>query len=519
MKETHKQTGSARKIILKCVELLLLAIGNAVLIAGIWREIHFDGVTVATMIYQLTVPMEGADGGNFVSLFLALGIGIPLLIAAELLIALGIRKLLDAWEVKAAGKKGKEPSFGKWRILRDRNVARAAVWCVGITLAILIRMNVFGYCFRVMFPSSLYEDYYVAAEDVTVTAPKKPRNLIYIYLESMETTYADRTHGGVATVNRIPFLTELAHTGEDFSGDENLNGLMPIEGALWTCGSLVSQCCGTPLIIPIGRNNMGKGYKEFLSGAPSLGEYLAEAGYEQVFLQGSEIRFAGTDTFLSCHGNPEVRDYEYYRSRHRLPKDDYYVWWGFEDKYLYTFAKEEIERVASGDKPFAVTIMTIDTHFTDGYRCDLCGNSFDIQYDNVIRCADNQIAEFIRWIQDSDFYDNTTIIVVGDHPTMDSKYYRELSENDKKYQRKAYASILNSAVSYDLGKSRSYSAVDMFPTTLAALGFEISGNRLGLGVNLYSDEPTLVERMGLEKLNKELVKHSKYYNRHIVADE
>lgn len=79
--------------------------------------------------------------------------------------------------------------------------------------------------------------------------------------------------------------------------------------------------------------------------------------------------------------------------------------------------------------------------------------------------------------------------------------------------------ILNSVVEYEFGKARSYSAFDMFPTTLAALGYEIPGNRLGLGVNLYSDEPTLVEEMGLKKLNKELVKHSKYYNRHIVADQ
>ena len=39
---------------------------------------------------------------------------------------------------------------------------------------------------------------------------------------------------------------------------------------------------------------------------------------------------------------------------------------------------------------------------------------------------------------------------------------------------------------------------------LASLGFEISGNRLGLGTNLFSDRKTLAEEIGLNKFNKEL---------------
>ena len=76
--------------------------------------------------------------------------------------------------------------------------------------------------------------------------------------------------------------------------------------------------------------------------------------------------------------------------------------------------------------------------------------------------------------------------------------------------------ILNSAVEYTLGRNRDYCAFDMYPTTLAAMGFTIEGNKLGLGVNLYSDEQTLCERYGLKKLNKLLQKKSKYYNKHII---
>ena len=53
--------------------------------------------------------------------------------------------------------------------------------------------------------------------------------------------------------------------------------------------------------------------------------------------------------------------------------------------------------------------------------------------------------------------------------------------------------------------------MDLFPTMLSAMGFQIEGNRLGLGVNLFSQQPTLVEQLGRDALNAELQKTSKFY--------
>ncbi len=58
---------------------------------------------------------------------------------------------------------------------------------------------------------------------------------------------------------------------------------------------------------------------------------------------------------------------------------------------------------------------------------------------------------------------------------------------------------------------REFSTLDVFPTILASIGSKIEGNKLGLGVNLFSNEKTLVEKMGLKKLNVELEKRSKFY--------
>ncbi|MGF0065396.1 hypothetical protein ACQRCQ_09010 [Lachnospiraceae bacterium SGI.085] len=64
---------------------------------------------------------------------------------------------------------------------------------------------------------------------------------------------------------------------------------------------------------------------------------------------------------------------------------------------------------------------------------------------------------------------------------------------------------------------RKYTTVDLFPTTLAAMGVKIEGNRLGLSVNLYSSEKTsLYERYGEDYLEVELLKDSKLYRQKLL---
>ncbi|MBQ4058655.1 MAG: hypothetical protein IJD40_06970 [Lachnospiraceae bacterium] len=58
--------------------------------------------------------------------------------------------------------------------------------------------------------TTLYEDYYVDGRDVKLTFPETKRNLIYIFLESMETTYADTSFGGAMRQNYMMELTSLA---------------------------------------------------------------------------------------------------------------------------------------------------------------------------------------------------------------------------------------------------------------------------------------------------------------------
>lgn len=64
--------------------------------------------------------------------------------------------------------------------------------------------------------NTVVEDNYVDPDRVNITFPEQKRNLIYLYLESMESTYADKASGGAFDKNYIPELTQLARQHQFF---------------------------------------------------------------------------------------------------------------------------------------------------------------------------------------------------------------------------------------------------------------------------------------------------------------
>ena len=86
------------------------------------------------------------------------------------------------------------------------------------------------------------------------------------------------------------------------------------------------------------------------------------------------------------------------------------------------------------------------------------------------------------------------------------------------YNRSVYNVYINSVSNTKNTNNRIFTTFDYYPTTLASLGFDIDGNRLGLGTNLFSKRETLAEELGLDELNDELSKNSKYYNNRLLGD-
>ena len=232
------------------------------------------------------------------------------------------------------------------------------------TCVAAMRLNPVGYVVAQATDSDFIGKYYASPEDTKISFPENKRNLIYIFLESMEITYADKNNGGIFDQNTIPELTILAQENEDFSGAQTtLNGGISLSGSTWTIGAMFAQTSGLPLKSNV-YNDMDT-QDSFFSGVITLGDILEEEGYNQELMVGSDASFGGRALYFKGHGDYDIWDYNTAVEEEKI-SSDYYVHWGYEDQKLFSYAKEELERLSSEDKPFNFTMLTVDTHFPLG---------------------------------------------------------------------------------------------------------------------------------------------------------
>ena len=154
-----------------------------------------------------------------------------------------------------------------------------------------------------------------------------------------------------------------------------------------------------------------------------------------------------------------------------------------------------------------------------------------------MKCADNQIADFVDWIKAQPFYEDTLIVITGDHLFMtvpgedlfadknESAATDRVGEgnNEKDFgivtqsRRRWIDVFINSSLDIESGKeaNRFFSSFDVFPTTLAAMGVKIEGDALGFGRSLFSNEPTILEKYSVEYINNELAKNTVQYQQFI----
>ena len=385
---------------------------------------------------------------------------------------------------------------------------------LGLMAFAAVDVELTDYVWDLLSRSRLYEDHYADPDAVEITFPEEKRNLVYIMLESMETSYLSEAQGGASHTNLIPELYDLARDNINFSHNDGVGGFHATSGASWTIGAIVAQTAGIPLKTPAGIEDWQNGYGKdgiFLPGVTSITNLLDEAGYRTSFLCGSDANFGGRKTYYMTHGMDTVYDIYTARRDGIVPKD-YFVWWGMEDKYLFEYARQELTELSAQDEPFAFTMLTVDTHHIGGYQCEYCTDEYAETYEQSISCSSRQVLDFVNWLKAQPFWDNTTVVITGDHLSMDNGYFQR--NVDPAYGRMVYNCILNAPLTCENTKNRTYAAVDLFPTTLAALGCTIEGDRLGLGTNLFSQRPTLAEEWGFDRFNSELSKASDYYSTH-----
>lgn len=477
---------------------ILLAIAFLAFFAVVWYRATYGNTGFDSVIFTLSGGLNGVQGG-LVGSFL-LQAGLPALLCT----AAAVTAMALCWR--------------KWRPAPAISAVISMVLIVALLISAGTDIGLFQYIYVKRQLTQLYENEYVDPNTVEITFPEEKRNLIYIYLESMETSFLSKEQGGALEDNMIPELYQLAQDNINFSHNEDVGGMVEVPGASWTVGAMVAQSAGVPLITPPNVTDWQNGYGQdgvFLPGLTSINNILKDAGYYQALMVGSDADFGGRKTYFATHDVDRI--YDLYTAREDgIVPPNYWEWWGMEDLHLYTYAKQELTKLAQQDQPFAFTMLTVDTHHIGGYTCSKCGSDYEESYDNVYACASRQVREFVQWIQAQSFYENTTIIITGDHFSMDKGYFNRNTEED--YVRHGYNCFINAPVTPVKTENRQFSALDMFPTTLAALGCTIEGDQLGFGVNLFSDKDTKIEEFGYSRFSEELQKRTDYYTENFYTD-
>ncbi|SMP45777.1 phosphatidylglycerol-membrane-oligosaccharide glycerophosphotransferase [Desulfonatronum zhilinae] len=309
----------------------------------------------------------------------------------------------------------------------------------------------------------------------------QPKNLVYIYAESLERTYFDES----LFPGLIQGLREMEQEALSFTGVEQ------ISGTHWTIAGMVASQCGIPLVTASGGNSMS-GIDRFLPGATCLGDVLQAQGYALTFLGGADLEFAGKGKFYATHGFSEIMGKSELQS---MLEDPAYVnEWGLYDDVLLEYAFKRFEQLSQASSPFALVLLTMDTHHPRGHlsrKCDgMRYQTGDNPVLNAVKCSDYLLSKFVRDVMRSPHWENTLIVIASDHLAMGNTATHLLDQGNRKNMFMVIDADHGNGTTID----KPGTTLDIAPTVLSLLGFEVP--LFGLGRGLLSVEPTLVEQEG-----------------------
>ncbi|MGU9867535.1 phosphatidylglycerol--membrane-oligosaccharide glycerophosphotransferase [Kluyvera ascorbata] len=267
-------------------------------------------------------------------------------------------------------------------------------------------------------------DFAAYYKEPSKTIPNPKMNLVYIYGESLERTYFDDQ----AFPNLTPELGSLKNEGIDFSHT------MQLPGTDYTIAGMVASQCGIPLFAPF-EGNASASLSSFFPQNICLGDILKNSGYENYFVQGANLRFAGKDVFLKSHGFDYLYGAEELKTTVADPsyKND----WGYYDDTVLDEAWKKFESLSQEGKRFSLFTLTVDTHHPDGFISRSCNRKkYEIggktnQSFSAVTCSQENIAEFINKIKASPYFKNTIIVVSSDHLAMKNTAWDYLNKQDR----------------------------------------------------------------------------------------
>lgn len=324
--------------------------------------------------------------------------------------------------------------------------------------------------------TDLYEKYYQAPQITSADFPAQKRNLLLIYMESTENNFSDAE---LYKRNLLPKLTELTKSNPHF------NNYQKLYGTDYTKAALVATQCGIPYLTPAGKLTAVFNHLKNLT---CISDVLSANGYETWFAKSADHNFAYTNIFYQAHNYKNIIDASVLTkglSAQEIKKNQS-SYGGLSDKLLFShllnlFQTNQIK------EPFLLTTFTVDTHVPCTVLPYNCPKIFGDVRDNIL-CSDTVVTDFIKEFQQTSYWKNTSIVILGDHPM-----FKPLAvHSPKEYHRGIYNVFLNTPKDFAYNPQKPYIDLDLAPTFMEILGIDLSNHSFGLGRSLFSDIPSLI---------------------------
>lgn len=470
----------------------LIALGAVFTSASAWVRRTFGQISVDQLVLNVQGGGEQGGGGTeIVADGVMWGLVAPLL--AVLAIAVCVAR---ARRSLRARRPARSHRFTAW----TRVVAVACVIAVPLAGAVSLSSTIgvgayINSYVREATTGTTLGDFYVvpgltgaAAAKTTganlpgLAAAGGQRNLIVIYLESVEDALADDT---------LFEKNMLAPVQQATAGWATIPHLSQYEGGGWTMAGIVSTQCGVPLrsagasvniaeLNSLGAN--GEPVESYLPGAVCLGDVLHDRGYRNVFLGGADADFAGKGTFLSGHGYDEVRDLSTWQDagETELRPD-----WGLSDRRLFALAAETVTELHESGQPFNLSVLSLDTH-EQAYAHDYCEVDTAAPMTAITLCSMRQVAGFIDYLGAMGYLDDTAVMVMGDHEKFIARSNSFEAELSTLTTRTIFNRMWLPAGAGLKIQRESTDQLSMYATLLELAGVQAPDHRAGVGVSVFA---------------------------------
>lgn len=310
----------------------------------------------------------------------------------------------------------------------------------------------------------------------------KDMNVIYLHLESMQSFLIDYELEGEQVT---PFLNSLVKNENTMYFDNFYH--QTAQGKTSDAEFMLENSL---FGLPQGSAFITKGQNTF-EAAPSL---LKDYGYTSAVFHGNNGSFWNRNIIYNQFGYDEFFDESSYDTSNSKNMAEY----GLMDKPFFEQSESLLDTLP---QPFYTKFITVAHHFPYKIDQDLAtigkattGDASVDNYFQTARYADEAIEQFFAYLKESGLYENTMIVMYGDH--------YGISDNHNKAMEQIIGEEVTPVVNADLqrvplfihvpgmegGVNHTYGGqIDLLPTVLHLLGVETKNN-IHFGTDLLSEE-------------------------------